>query len=288
VSLYLQDDKSSYKVLAIDLCSRGFHVWQHYVDAIDILRSLFNLATNTRKDSVDVQNIAAQARSAVLHIASNNTPLFMTTLSLDILTPPDLDHRRSVLQIVAFLIRKRPLVLHSNLSKLMEAVVKSLDPNSALNRDAVLDIATEIISQVVKTFPNVDFHGTSQRLAVGSQEGAIVMYDLKTATRLYVLEAHKKRLSACSFSTDGRRLVTVSIDEGLVHVWKVGSSFVSFFNPGAPPRQGHSGSEPYKTLNFHFGEMSEYANSLSSTTFEWVTARNVRIKIGPNTLFFST
>ncbi len=33
----------------------------------------------------------------------------------------------------------------------MEAVVKSLDPNSTSNRDMVLDAATEIISYVVKT-----------------------------------------------------------------------------------------------------------------------------------------
>ena len=106
IALYLQDDKSLYRVLAIDLCSRGFHIWQHYIDAMEILRSLFNLATSSRKDSIDMQNVAAQARSAVLYIASSNTPLFMTTLGLDILNPLTLEHRRSVLQIVAFLIRK--------------------------------------------------------------------------------------------------------------------------------------------------------------------------------------
>lgn len=94
----------------------------------------------------------------------------------------------------------------------------------------------------------------TQRLAVGTNEGAIIMYDLKTATRLYVLEGHRKRLAAISFSPDGRRLVTVSLEEGTVFVWKVGSSFTSLFKPGAPPRQGHAGSEPYKTLNFNVGE----------------------------------
>ena len=83
------------------------------------------------------------------------------------------------------------------------------------------------------------------------------MYDLKTATRLYVLEGHKKRLTACSFSPDGRRLVTASLEESVVMVWKVGSSFVSFFIPGAPPRQGHAGSEPFKTLGFSVGDEGE-------------------------------
>lgn len=93
----------------------------------------------------------------------------------------------------------------------------------------------------------------TQRLAVGTNEGAVVMYDLKTAIRLYVLEGHTKPITACSFSTDGRRLVTISLRESLVLVWKVGSSFASFFNPGAPPRQGHGGSQPFKTLNFNVG-----------------------------------
>ena len=68
----------------------------------------------------------------------------------------------------------------------------------------------------------------SQRLAVGTSEGTIIMYDLKTATRLYVLEGHQKRLVMCSFCPDGRRLVTVSLEESVVLVWKVGSSFSSF------------------------------------------------------------
>lgn len=106
ITLYLHDEKSIYRVLAIDLCSRGFNVWQHYIDAMEILRSLFDLATNVRKDSISIQNVGAQARLAVLSIASNNMPLFMGTLCLDILTPPTVEHRRSVLQILAFLIRK--------------------------------------------------------------------------------------------------------------------------------------------------------------------------------------
>lgn len=152
--------------------------------------------------------------------------------------------------------------------------MKSLDPNATTHREAVLGTATEIIGYVVKTyftfppsrlslrlltflilrFPTVDFHMASQRLAVGSSDGAIVMYDLKTATRLYVLEQHKKSVAACSFSPDGRRLVSLSLEEGLVLVWKVGSSFTSFFNPGAPPRQGHGGSQPFKTINFNVGD----------------------------------
>jgi WD40 repeat protein len=158
----------------------------------------------------------------------------------------------------------------------------------------------------------------SQRLAVGTSEGAIVMYDLKTATRLYVLESHKQALAACSFSPDGRRLVTMSLQEGTVLVWKVGTGFTSFFYPGAPPRQGHGGSEPFKTLNFNVGEAGEFppsppqlllsrvffktninqpsvyiaVMSLEETFehvhFEWTAERSVQLKIRDVRLTFST
>ncbi|KAI5896258.1 WD40 repeat-like protein [Schizophyllum commune H4-8] len=290
VALYLHDEHSTHRVLAIELCAYGFHVWQHYVDAMEILRALFMLATSAKKDSISTQNPGGQARAAILSIASAVTPLFMTTLSLDVLSPSTAEHRRSVMQVVAFLIRKRPLVLQSSLPRLMEAVVKSLDPNATASRELVLDTATEIIRQVVKTYPTVDFHGGTQRLAVGTSEGAVIMYDLKTAIRLYVLEGHKRRISACSFSPDGRRLLTLSLEESVVLVWKVGSSFSSFFNPGAPPRQGHGGSDPFKTFPFNVGEEADMTvtETFDLVKFEWTGDRSVRVKIRHSVLTLST
>ncbi|KAG6336863.1 hypothetical protein ID866_2221 [Astraeus odoratus] len=287
---YLHQDDPTRRVLAVDLCARGFQIWQYHVDAMGLLRSLYSLAVSSRKDAISIQNVGQQARQAVLQIASSNATLFMTTLTLDILNPISLEHRKIVMQLVAFLIRKKPLLLYPNLARLMEAVVKSLDPNSTSSRDAVHDTATEIIGHVVKTFPTVDFHMTSQRLAVGTCEGAFIMYDLKTATQLYVLDSHKRQATACSFSPDGRRLVTVSLEEGVVLVWKVGSSFTSFFIPGAPPRQGHSGSQPYKTLSFNVGDEAKMtvAGTLEWVKFEWPSERAVRLHIRDSTLTFST
>ncbi|KAE9411158.1 hypothetical protein BT96DRAFT_982933 [Gymnopus androsaceus JB14] len=275
ITLYLHDEHSVYRVLAIDLCSRGFHVWQHYIDALEILRSLFTLATSAKKDSINAQNVGAQARVAILHIASTNTPLFMTTLGLDILNPASMEQRKGVMQIVAFLIKKRPLVLYPNLPRLMEAVVKSLDPNSTSNRDAVLDTATEILGHVVKTFPTVDFHMPTQRLAVGTSEGALVMYDLKTAIRLYVLEGHKKRIAACSFSPDGRRLVTLSLEESVVLSGK---------------GKGKDGEEPFKRLEFNVGDAGNMtiAETLELVQFDWTAERSVKLKIRDSILTFST
>jgi len=311
---------------------------------MELLRSLFTLATYTKKDGITTLNVGTVARSAVLQIASSNTPLVMTTLSMDILHVTDIQKRKSLMQMLAFLIRKvrmalrdgaiftnprfsqRPLAIQPNLPRLIEAVVKSLDPNASNNREATIDAATEILVHVVQTsayqvfpfmrltntiyrFPTVDFHMNTQRLAVGTSEGAIIMFDLKTATRLYVLEGHRQRLAACSFSPDGRRLITVSLDENAVLVWKVGSSFSSFFNPGAPPRQGHGDGEPFKTWEFNIGDAGEKwswphadrladgcdpivkltpAETLVELKTEWVGDRSVKLMIRDVTMTFST
>jgi hypothetical protein len=79
---------------------------------MEMLRSLFSLATSTKKESISAQNVGPQARQAVLHVVTTDTGIFMTTLSLDILHPHSLEHRKSVMQLVAFLIRKVSLFFH--------------------------------------------------------------------------------------------------------------------------------------------------------------------------------
>jgi len=121
------------------------------------------------------------------------------------------------------------------------------------------------------SFPTVDLHIPTQRLAVGTHEGAVIMYDLRTAIRLFVLEGHKKPITALGFSPDGRRLVTLSMEENVALVWKVGTSFISFFNPGAPPRQGSNGGQPFKTFPFNLGKegtaMNPLLREISAETF---------------------
>ena len=82
-------------------------------------------------------------------------------------------------------------------------------------------------------------------------------YDLKTASRLYVLEPHHAPVSSVTFSPDGRRVVTVSLEESAVTVWKVGSSLSGFFNVGGPPRQGGDRGGPFKRIEFKRADEGE-------------------------------
>ena len=273
--------------IAAELCSLGFENWQGSVDAVELMRVLFNLASGRgEKTSADLRNLA---RLATLHVATVNKALFMSTLSFDILNAQSALQRTSTMRLLGFMVRKKPLVLHSSLPRLAEAVVKSLDPTVTALRETVQQTATVILSELVRTYPSIDFHAKSQRLAVGTQEGAAIIYDLKSATRLYVLEGHKLPVTSLSFSPDGRRLVTVSLDESRLLAWKVGSTFFNLFNPGAVPRQGGAtGDEPYKTYDFNVGDEGcmTVAATLEWLAFEWPAPRTARLRIRSSALSF--
>lgn len=135
--------------------------------------------------------------------------------------------------------------------------MKSLDPSVTSLRETVHEAATVILNELVRTYPSIDFHHSSQRLAVGTPEGATIIYDLRTGTRLYVLEGHSKSITALSWSPDGRRLVSVSLEESKVLVWKIGVGLLSMFAGGlgvGGEGRGVDGKVPWKVLDFNVGD----------------------------------
>ncbi|WVF68617.1 hypothetical protein IAT40_003387 [Kwoniella sp. CBS 6097] len=295
VALLLHESTFDHLPLAVEICSKGFTTWQSYVDPSDLLRRLFHLATHKdfsslAPNSSSSTSIAAQARLAVLHVASTNPPLFMSTLSMDILDARSVEGRTSIMKLCVFMARKKPAVLENGLPRIAEAVVKSLDPNVGKMRDDVWSAATVILNELVLAFSTIDFHSGTQRLAVGTHEGAVIMYDLKTASRVYVLEPHKHPVSAVTFSPDGRRLITVSLEEGNVTVWKVGSSLSGFFNVGGPPRQGGEKGEPFRRIEFIRADDGplDSTSALSDIQISWPGARQARVNIKETALTFET
>ncbi|ORY76900.1 hypothetical protein BCR35DRAFT_280286 [Leucosporidium creatinivorum] len=290
VGLYLDDDSHPYhQSIATELCSRGFNIWQHYLEAMSLVRQLFGLATGRNPSTPN--ELRGLARSATLHVAGVNTPLFITTLLHDILSAPSLTHRNATLKLLGFMIRKKPLVLYTSLPRIAEAVVKSLDPTVTHLRETVHQAATVILNELVRTYPSIDFHHKSQRLAVGTHEGSTIIYDLKTATRLYVLEGHTRPVTALSWSPDGHRLVSVSLEESKAVVWKVGLGILSMFMPGAPPRQGSgAATQPFKTFEFHVGDEAHMTNAatLEWVVFDWPAERTARLRIRETALNFGT
>ncbi len=105
------------------------------------------------------------------------------------------------------------------------------------------------------------------------------------------METHQHQVSALAFSPDGRRLVTVSVSERKLTVWKVGSSFSSLFNIGGLPRQGNGLGEPFRTFEFALPKEAEAidpATGLQAVEITWPADRSVSLNMGLVKMTFVT
>jgi hypothetical protein len=93
-------------------------------------------------------------------------------------------------------------LLREQISMVVEAVVRLLDPGAPHvaavagatglgGREALLPAVSATLRDLCDAYPMVSAHEGAQRLAVGSADGFVVLFDLRTATRLYVLEVRR-------------------------------------------------------------------------------------------------
>ncbi|KAI8590480.1 hypothetical protein BDZ88DRAFT_394563 [Geranomyces variabilis] len=247
----LREDNSRnlYRVPAIELLGSGFPLWEPHINGTAVLRTLIAFSglatppaalttTNGSGASSQQQNvpppIAAAAspavmivsRQAIVQIASCNPALFISTLTMDLMHSKSASERAGSLKLLGMFIAKKPLVLLNHLGRVVEAIVKCLDPNLPHIRDALQPIVTVNFAELVKRFPNVAFHHASQRLAVGTMDGVGVVYDVRIAARVQIMEGHTKSITAVSFSPDGKLIATFSLEENMVRIWQPAGGFL--------------------------------------------------------------
>eukprot|EP01101_Sappina_pedata_P009017 TRINITY_DN5125_c0_g1_i1.p1 TRINITY_DN5125_c0_g1~~TRINITY_DN5125_c0_g1_i1.p1 ORF type:complete len:138 (+),score=30.94 TRINITY_DN5125_c0_g1_i1:236-649(+) len=125
----------------------------------------------------------------------------------------------------------------------------------------------------------VAFHQETQKLAVGTSKAVILIYDLKSASRTYVLEGHTSALGALSFSHNGKLLVSYAgLEEETVRVWDMSSASTgaSFFRFSSNAPRVIS-SFPATNLNPARRPTSPLT-LLESIKLEWTSPRSFVLK----------
>ncbi|KAJ3270411.1 hypothetical protein HK104_004935 [Borealophlyctis nickersoniae] len=321
---------AAYRIAAIELMGRGFSSWEPHINSSAILRQLIsatglgtptpappsagsspstppNHGTQTtqqqqQQPSVLTPAMIVMARQAIVQIASVNTSLFVGTVTFDLMHSRSAGERASGLKLLGMFIAKKPLVLYPHLHRIVESMVKCLDPNLPQIRDSLQQIVTVNFAELVKMYPNVAFHHGLQRLAVGTVESVCVVWDLRTATKVQVLEGHKKPVTAVSFSPDGKLIATFSLEENCVQLWQPSSGFLGSLvgafgvvgggGAGAGAGGGGSGGVSSALAGVGGGHMKSFrtfsvggveanvplSTVLEQVKFEWTSDRAVKLK----------
>jgi WD40 repeat protein len=70
----------------------------------------------------------------------------------------------------------------------------------------------------------IAFHPKSQRLAVGTHDGPIGIYDVRTSAKWRILEGHTGNVTSVCFDSKGEALASYSAVDLTLRTWKTGNS----------------------------------------------------------------
>ncbi|GMF24969.1 unnamed protein product [Phytophthora lilii] len=130
----------------------------------------------------------------------------------------------SILLYMMELINTHYLLMCRHLPAFVDTIMACLDPTKPERRRRCLPLSTRCLHSLVRRFPMVDFHKETQRMALGTMEAVIVIYDLRTATKWRVLDGHASAVSAVRFRSDGQVLVSYAARDGSVRWWNSGNA----------------------------------------------------------------
>ncbi|KAJ1904841.1 hypothetical protein IWQ60_012386 [Tieghemiomyces parasiticus] len=211
------------RAVATEVVSRGFTTWSPYLDGTQLVRTLvLPRACTTASDADELQ-----ARSALLRVTALAPALVASALNLDLLVTGNLQDRRAALRVLGYLAPRRAAALAPFLARLVDTVVQSLDPRVPEVRKGMVGAVTQCLQELVRTYPSLAFHSATQKLALGTPEGAVVVLDLRTATHCLVLEGHRLPVVAVGFSPDGRHIGSYCAGENRLVVWEATTNLFS-------------------------------------------------------------
>jgi hypothetical protein len=129
------------------------------------------------------------------------------------------------------------------LPMLMEIVIlPCLDSLDYRLRKISIQPTTEVFKSMNKLFPMTAFHQNRQKFAIGSTQGQVFVYDIRSATKWRVLDGHTGAISAVGFDPSGKHICTYSATDCTVRVWFLASGGVASAGPVVVSGTGGAGS----------------------------------------------
>ncbi|XP_023324405.1 WD repeat-containing protein 7 isoform X4 [Eurytemora carolleeae] len=226
---------------ALDLIGRGFVLWEPHLEVSKVLLGLLDMASEADKwvpsqkyalPLTPVADCCRTARHALSSIAKARAGVFITSIAKEIARYNTLASNQQTLNVNLnhhVLSRSKAEVLH-----VLETLI-NLDTTISEIKDLLTDVIDIILHCVdhnhlkqkplqevfppVQTFHQVSHCLATRRIAVGTKSGSMVMYELR-ASKVQTIPAHQAAITALSFNTDGKNLVTYSAPENKLSFWQ--------------------------------------------------------------------
>ncbi|KAL3288183.1 hypothetical protein HHI36_002633 [Cryptolaemus montrouzieri] len=224
---------------AIDLIGRGFTVWAPFLDISKVLLGLLELCSEADRlvpsmtyglPLTPQADSCRTARHALTLIATARPAAFITTMAKEVARYNAMQQNAQTLNInmnnnvlhkakpeilrgVELLIEKMQNEMSDLLVELMDIILHCLDQSQLKNK------SLQDVFPAICRFTQVSHCLTTRRIAVGSNNGMLTLYELRH-TKTTSINAHSTAVTAAAFSPDGKFLVSYSCGENKLCFWQ--------------------------------------------------------------------
>ncbi|KAM9973298.1 hypothetical protein ACTFIR_012674 [Dictyostelium discoideum] len=213
-------------IIAVELIGKGFSIWKDSIkDLSGLLKCLFTLTMQS-------DPLATTSKTSLLLIGSVDPKTFIQVIGDEISSEnTSTTCRVHGIVLIGSLIKKDPDSVLPFLPRVIDSIIKSLDPHTPVLREACIRQTTAVLHLMVNKYPMVSFHHDTQRLVLGTLDGLVVIYDLKTATRWHRFESFKNSfVSAVTFNESGKMLACYCSLTNEIKIWQASSTFFGLIN----------------------------------------------------------
>ncbi|XP_045461740.1 WD repeat-containing protein 7 isoform X6 [Harmonia axyridis] len=224
---------------AIDLIGRGFTVWAPFLDISKVLLGLLELCSEADRlvpsmtyglPLTPQADSCRTARHALTLIATARPAAFITTMAKEVARYNAMQQNAQTLNItinnnvlhkakpeilrgVELLIEKMQNEMTDLLVELMDIILHCLDQSQLKNK------SLQDVFPAICRFTQVSHCLTTRRIAVGSNNGTLTLYELRH-NKTTSINAHSTPVTAAAFSPDGKFLVSYSCGENKLCFWQ--------------------------------------------------------------------
>lgn len=260
VALLLDGKRNIFRLAAVELMGRGYSIWLPFIHGASIFKLLYSWLIQLYGGD---EQFYQTTLKAIIHILTtevvnvNNNAVMsdsMSTLSISTQSSTQVSRKSSssALNAQGSTSNTKPLItwLNELLSSLQGSrEVSSIERKCSVelirsllsfkpvifqgHEQLLVELLLKLVPEMksfyteLAQFGVISFHPTTQRLAVAQADNSIIVYDLRTSSKVALLQGHVHPCTLVAFNTDrpdGKQLLSYSAGEACVRWWHLSSS----------------------------------------------------------------